>query len=74
MMVIYLGADPMDALMQCERTIRAHAKLSYLETLYQNNLELVENANDDDLQVTYHRECALRCFLLFLVGMSIFMD
>lgn len=65
MMVIYLGVDPMDAQMQCESTRGAHAKFPYLE--------LAKNADNDDLQVTYHMECALRCFILFLVGMSIFL-
>ncbi|CAL5211018.1 unnamed protein product [Lathyrus oleraceus] len=74
MMVIYLGVGQMDALMQCESTRGAHAKFSYLETVCQNNLELVENVDDNDLQVTYHRECALRCFLIFLVGTSLFVD
>lgn len=74
MIVIYLGADPMDAMMQCESIRGAHAKFSYLEMLYQNNLELAGNADSDDLQVTCHRECVLRCFLIFLIGTSIFVD
>lgn len=40
--------------------------------LYQNNLKLVENTDNNDLHVTYHNECALRCYLIFLAGMSIF--
>lgn len=59
-MVIYLGVDPMDALMQYESTRGAHAKFYYLETLYQNNLELAQNADNEDLQVIYHKDCALR--------------
>lgn len=74
MMVIYLGVDLMDALMQCESTIGAHAEFSYLKKLYGENLKLAEEANEDHLHVTYHREYALRCYLLFLVDTSTFMD
>lgn len=28
----------------------------------------------DAVKVEYHRQCALRCYLLFLVGTSIFVD
>lgn len=73
-MVIYLGADSTDALMQCESTRGAHSNFCYLETLFQNNLELAESADNNDLQVIYHWECALRCFLLFLVDTSIFVE
>lgn len=74
MMVTYLEVDLMDIMMQCERTRGAHAKFSLLEKIYGEKLELTENLDGDELQVTYHRECTLRCFLLFLVGTSIFMD
>ena len=73
-MVIYLRADSMYAMMLCENTRDVHAKFSYWEKLYGENLELVENADDDELHVTYHKECALRCFLLSFVGTSIFVD
>lgn len=73
-MVIYLGVDPMDALMQCESTIGAHTKFSYLKKLYGENLELIEDANENDIQVTYHQECALRCYLIFSVGTTMFVD
>ncbi|XP_058741294.1 uncharacterized protein LOC131613660 [Vicia villosa] len=73
-MVIYLGVGPMEALKQCENTKCAYAKFSFLKELYEQNLELVEEADDDDLQVTYHRECALRRFFLLLVGTSMFVD
>lgn len=74
MMVIYLGANPTDSLMQCESTRGTHVKISYLYKLYEDKLELVNDTDDDDLQVTYHRECALRCYLIFLVGMSVFVE
>lgn len=49
MMVIYLGDDLVDAMMQCESTRSAHAKFSYLKKIYEENLELVYDADDDDL-------------------------
>ncbi|CAL5209265.1 unnamed protein product [Lathyrus oleraceus] len=48
-MIIYLGVDPMDAMMQCESTKYAHAKFSYLEKLYGENLELAEYVDVDEL-------------------------
>ncbi|CAL5202261.1 unnamed protein product [Lathyrus oleraceus] len=53
MMVIYLGVDPMDALIKCESTKDDHANFSYLKKLYEEKLELAKDAKDDDLQVTY---------------------
>lgn len=35
---------------------------------------VVENADDNELHVTYHKKCSLRCFVIFLVDTSIFMD
>lgn len=52
MMVIYLRAGPMDAMMQCESIRGAHAQFSYLEKLYGENLELPNNVDGGELQVT----------------------
>lgn len=49
MMVIYLGAGPMDALMQCESTRGAHAKFLHLKKIYGEYLELAKEVDDDDL-------------------------
>lgn len=46
----------MNALMQCESTRGAHAKFSYLDNLYGENLELAEKVDDYELQVP-HRVC-----------------
>ena len=35
---------------------------------------MVVDAEGDDMHVVYHRHCALRCYLLFLVGTSMFVD
>ncbi|XP_058766151.1 protein MAIN-LIKE 2-like [Vicia villosa] len=74
MMVIYLGADPMEAQMQCEDTRGAYVKLYWFETSYKKNLDLVDDPDGNDLLVGYHRECALRCYFLFLVGTSMFVE
>lgn len=60
----------METLMQCESTMGAHAKFSWLETPYKNNLELADDVDNDDLQADYYRECALRCYFLVFVGTS----
>lgn len=74
MIIIYLRSDPMDALMQCDNTKGAYANFSYLKELYEQNLELVDDVDSDELQVTYHREFVLRCFLQFLVSTFMFVD
>ena len=51
-----------------------HAKFLYYQKLYAANLELVEEAGNRDLHVTYHRECDLRYFLVFLDDTFVFMD
>ncbi|CAL5203576.1 unnamed protein product [Lathyrus oleraceus] len=50
-------------MMQCDSVRGAHAKISNLNKLYEENLELADDADDDDLQVTYYQECTLMCFL-----------
>lgn len=49
MMVIYLGVGPMDALMHCENTRGAHSKILYLQKLFEENLELAEETDNDNL-------------------------
>ncbi|XP_058748671.1 uncharacterized protein LOC131621661 [Vicia villosa] len=71
MMVVYLGAGLEEAFQYCKNTRGARAKFSWLAKLY-NNLEIIENPDVSDLWVGYHKECALVCFFLFLVGMSMF--
>lgn len=72
MMVIYLVADPMDALKQYRSTRCAHVKFSWLETLYKNKLEFDDDADKNDLQVGYRVKHALRCYFSFLVSLSMF--
>lgn len=49
MTVMYLGFDPMESLKQCENTISARAKFSFLKDLYEQNLELAEESDNDEL-------------------------
>ena len=74
MMVDYLGADHVEAFEPCRSTRGAHAKFSWLAILYGNNFEMAKHSDADDLWVAYHRECALRCFIMFLVGTSMLVE
>lgn len=35
---------------------------------------MVVGAEDDDMHIEYHRQCAFMCYLLFLAGTSMFVD
>lgn len=35
---------------------------------------MVVDVNDDDMQVEYYRQCVFRCYLLFLVDTSMYVD
>lgn len=73
-MVIHLGVDSAKVVREASDTRGAHARFSFLEKLYKDHLEGVLNVEGDDVHVEYHRQCALRCYLLFLVNTSIFVD
>lgn len=74
MMVIHLGVNPIELSGEGHDTRGSHARLSFLEKLYKDHLQKVVDAEGNDMQVEYHQTCALRCYLLFLVDMSIFVD
>lgn len=74
MMVNYLGAKLEDTLKELEDTIGCHAIFGFLESQYTHHLAATMHVEGDSEHVMYHRACALRSYLLYLVGSSIFMD
>lgn len=70
----YLGAGLENALKNMEDTRECHARFGFLENLYAHHLVAEEEVNSDDAHVVNHRACALRSYLMYLVGTSIFMD
>ncbi|XP_058750743.1 protein MAIN-LIKE 2-like [Vicia villosa] len=75
-MVDYLGMNPYMADYECKIANEAHVKFSTLEELYEHHLVAAAGAEDegDAVFVEYHRDCALRCWLMFLVSTSLFVD
>ncbi|XP_050908675.1 protein MAIN-LIKE 1-like [Lathyrus oleraceus] len=73
-MVTHLGADPIKAANEVADTRGAHARFKFLEELYKDHLQWGEDFIGGDMQVDYHQTYALRCYILFLVGTSIFVD
>lgn len=51
-----------------------HARFSFLETLYSDHVKGAKGGDCDDERVQYHQYCTLRCYLLFLVSMFMFVD
>lgn len=54
MMVTYLGADLTDAQNEVVDTKGAHARFKFLEDFHKDQLQMVVDANGDDMQVKYH--------------------
>lgn len=73
-MVTHLGADPIEASKEVAATRGAHVRFKFLEKLYKEYLQWVVDVEGDDMQVKHHRTCAWRCYPLFLVDMSMFVD
>ena len=74
MMVQYLVVDSCDAQKEIDDTRRWHARFSFLKELYKYHLVAVVETDGYDAHVLYHRACALRSYLMYLVGTSIFVD
>ncbi|XP_058725574.1 uncharacterized protein LOC131596855 [Vicia villosa] len=74
MLIVELGADPDDALEEVERTQGGHVRFSFLQTQYDLELTAAHQAEGDDLEQAKHRERALRCYFLCLIGTQLFMD
>lgn len=47
---------------------------SFLVDRYENHMVAVVGVDGDDTRVTYYRACALRSYLMVLIGTSIFVD
>lgn len=73
MMVDYLG-DLGDAMYELESIRGDHDKFQFLEIMYTQQLQAVEQSAGDDDQVMQYRAYALWAYLLYLVGTFIFMD
>jgi hypothetical protein len=76
-MVEYLGSDIGDALREVKRTKGAHCRFSYLKEIFKEHLK-----EQRDLAAEYGvteeverlRDQAVRIYLLYLVGITIFTD
>lgn len=74
MMVNYLVADPRDAQQVMNDTRGCHAKFLFMERMFRYHLDATIEVDSYNALVAHHRVCALRPYLLYLVGMSKFMD
>ncbi|XP_058725576.1 uncharacterized protein LOC131596857 [Vicia villosa] len=74
MLIAELWADPDDALEEVERTQGAHVRFSFLQRQYDLELTAAHQAEGDDLEQAKHRERALRCYFLCLIGTQLFVD
>ncbi|CAL5209991.1 unnamed protein product [Lathyrus oleraceus] len=74
MMVDYRGVDPAYARTEMDRTRGTHARFEFLKKVYTYELQRVEHARGDDEQVRLHKAYVIRAYLLYLVGIVIFMD
>lgn len=52
----------------------AHARFKFLGDVYKDHVQMVVDADGDDMQLEYHLHCGFRCYLLFLVDTSMFLD
>jgi hypothetical protein len=77
MMIPYLGSSTGDALDEVTETRGAHAQVSYLTKIFkqrlQRQLELFNEGGMDE-EVQRLRDQALRMFLLYLLGITLFTD
>lgn len=74
MMVTHLGAKPGKVAKEPIDIIGSHDRFSFLEKIYKEHLQWIMGAEGDDMQVEHHQTYALRCYILFFVGTSIFVD
>jgi hypothetical protein len=76
-MELYLGSDSGDALIDVEKTKGAHYRCSYLEKIFKDRLkEQRDLAAEYDVieEVERLRDQAVRIYLLYLMGITIFSD
>ncbi|CAL5198860.1 unnamed protein product [Lathyrus oleraceus] len=72
MIMCHLRVDPTKVAQEAHDTRGAHARFSFLEKIYKGHLRGALDVDVNGMQVEYH--CALRCYLLFLVGTSMFVE
>lgn len=73
MMVDYLRVDLEDVMAEMGRTRMAHA-IFELKKMYTYEFHKEKHARGDNKQVGLHITYGLRAYLLYLVGIAIFMD
>lgn len=54
MLAIYLGAKSTEVANEVAHTRGAHVRYKFLEELYKDHLEQVEDVEGDDMQAKYH--------------------
>ncbi|XP_058776933.1 uncharacterized protein LOC131651278 [Vicia villosa] len=61
---------------ECRATSGAHIRFSSLKELYENHLVAAAESEQegDGLFTEYHRACALKCWFMFLVDTTLFVD
>ncbi|XP_058733574.1 uncharacterized protein LOC131605206 [Vicia villosa] len=74
MLIAELGADPDDALEEVERTRGAHLRFYFLQLRYDDELLAAHEAVGDEVKADIHRERALICCFLYLIGTQLFVD
>ncbi|XP_058762356.1 protein MAIN-LIKE 1-like [Vicia villosa] len=73
-LIVELGYDLDDALDKVERSREAHVRFRTLERLYDIELLAAHQAAGVEVEADIHRERALRCYLLYLIGTHLFVD
>lgn len=66
--------DPAKDAHEAYVTRGSYARFSVLENIYKKHLQWALDDVGDDMQVEYRRHCVLRCYLLFLVDMLMFVN
>ena len=74
MMADYLGVDLEDAMRKFEKTKGCHARFEFLKKIYRDKILRVKEARGYNEQVGLYRVYAMRAYLLYLFGTTIFMD
>ena len=63
-----LGADPLDALEEVDKTRGAHVRFSFLKRRFDDELAEARQAEGDPAEIEIHRQRVLRCYFLYLIG------
>ncbi|XP_058734078.1 protein MAIN-LIKE 1-like [Vicia villosa] len=74
MLIAESRGDPDDALEEVERTRSAHVRFRFLQRHYDAMLTAAQHAEGGELEQATHRERALRCYFLYLIGTHLFVD